>query len=119
MQRNEIAIERADPMPPRPKRPSTPVLLVPIKFGLPAIEAQSVALCGEFNDWAPDANFLDRDADGSWSVSVDLEPGRSYRYRYLIDGLHWENDWSPDGYVPNDYGSQDCVVVVPEPGEAG
>jgi hypothetical protein len=46
-------------------------------------------------------------------VVVALEPGRSYRYRYLIDGEYWENAWKADGYVPNPYGSDDSVIVVP------
>ena len=34
------------------------------------------------------------------------------RYRYLLDGSRWENDWSADEYVPNGYGSDDSVLVI-------
>jgi 1,4-alpha-glucan branching enzyme len=71
-----------------------------------------VALCGEFNDWSTDDIFLDRGGDGAWRATVPLEPGHSYRYRYLLDGARWENAWQADRYEPNSYGSVDSVVVV-------
>ncbi len=43
---------------------------------------------------------------------LSLDPGRSYRFRYLLDGTCWENDWSADGYQPNPFGSEDSVVEV-------
>jgi 1,4-alpha-glucan branching enzyme len=89
--------------------------LVQVTFSLPAsVQAEKITLCGEFNDWATDTNVLERGGDGNWSTVIDLEPGRSYRYRYLIDGTHWENDWVAHAYEPNSHGSDDSVVFVPE-----
>ena len=86
---------------------------VVVTFTLPAdVHADTVALCGEFNDWSAEDARLERGSDGSWRVTVALEPGRSYRYRYLLDGHRWENDRQADQYVPNDLGSIDSVVVV-------
>ena len=86
---------------------------VDVTFTLPAdIRADSVALCGDFNDWSAGAIMLEQVSDGSWQVTVALEPGRSYRYRYLLDGERWENSWQADRYLPNAYGSTDSVVVV-------
>lgn len=86
---------------------------VDVTFTLPAqVQADRVALCGEFNDWATDAILLARGSDGSWQAIVPLEPGRAYRYRYLLDGERWENAWQADRYVPNSYGTADSVVVV-------
>jgi 1,4-alpha-glucan branching enzyme len=82
-------------------------------FTLPAaVPAESVALCGDFNDWSADATPLELGSDGYWRVAVALQPGCSYRYRYLINGKRWENAWDADGYVPNAYGGTDSVVVV-------
>ena len=84
-----------------------------VVFVLPAaIDAEKVALCGEFNDWSTDATLLERDADGAWHTTLALEPGHSYRYRYLINGEQWENSWQADAYVPNPHGTEDSVVVV-------
>ena len=86
---------------------------VDIAFLLPAdVGAGRVALCGDFNDWSPDATALERGDDGAWRVSVPLEPGRSYRYRYLLDGERWENGGQADRYEPNPYGGVDSVVVI-------
>ena len=74
--------------------------------------AETVALCGDFNDWAPDSIQLRRDADGRWTTDVELEAGRSYRYRFLLDGERWENDWTALAYEPNKDGGDDSVVVV-------
>ncbi len=86
---------------------------VDVSFTLPAdVRADSVALCGEFNDWSAENIKLERDTDGSWRATVALKPGRTYRYRYLLDGERWENAWQADGYLPNPYGSDDSVILV-------
>jgi hypothetical protein len=79
-------------------------------FTLPAaVGARRAAVCGEWNDWSPDAHVMDVVEDG-FSVTIELEVGRTYRFRYLLDGERWENDWRADFYVPNGYGSDDSVV---------
>jgi hypothetical protein len=86
---------------------------VDVTFTLPAeVVATTVALCGDFNGWSTEDTWLERGEDGIWRVTIALEPGRSYRYRYLLDGERWENDWRADRYVQNPYGSTDSVVVV-------
>ena len=86
---------------------------VDVTFTLPAeVHANTVALCGEFNQWSTEKTMLQRGDDGSWQATVSLEPGCSYRYRYLLDGERWENAWQADYYVPNSYGSFDSVMVI-------
>jgi hypothetical protein len=95
--------------------PAGPAALSPVVviFTLPAaVQAETVALCGDFNDWSADATLLELGGDGYWRVAVALQPGRSYRYRYLINGRRWENAWDADAYVPNAYGGTDSVVAV-------
>jgi hypothetical protein len=95
--------------------PAGPAALSPVVviFTLPAaVQAESVALCGDFNDWSADATLLELGGDGYWRVAIALQPGHSYRYRYLINGKRWENAWDADAYVPNAYGGTDSVVVV-------
>ena len=82
-----------------------------VTFDLPAEAGTTEAhLCGEFNDWSPTATPMTRRKDGTFRVTVTLAPGRSYRFRYLLDGTRWENDWAADAYVPNEYGGDDSVV---------
>src|SRR6476646_10788240 len=76
----------------------------------PAVNAQRINLCGEFNDWSPDTHPMQRREDGGFTITLQLEPGRSYRFRYLLDGERWENDWAADDYVRNEYGGDDSLV---------
>ena len=84
-----------------------------VTFELPAdIKAKKVSVCGEFNDWNPKAHPMKRRKDGRFSTTISLESGREYRFRYLLDGKKWENDWESDKYAPNEFGTEDSIVVV-------
>ena len=50
-----------------------------------------------------------------FTVTLELETGRSYRFRYIIDGWKYENDWYADRYEPNPYGGEDSVVADFDP----
>lgn len=63
-----------------------------------APDANSVTLVGDFNDWSRDSAPMKRLKSGDFKLDVDLEVGRHYQYRYLIDGRTWENDWEADDY---------------------
>lgn len=76
----------------------------------PAIEARTVQLCGEFNGWSTTATPLAERKDGRFSVTLTLPTGADYRYRFLLDGSRWENDWTADAYVRNAFGSDDSVL---------
>ena len=86
-----------------------------VTFTLPkeaAPEAETVCVMGEFNNWSPDATPMKRRTNGDFFASLDLAKGRSYRFRYLIDGWKFENDWGADRYESNPYGGEDSVVEV-------
>src|SRR4051794_16306007 len=76
----------------------------------PAVQASQANLCGEFNDWSHAADQMERKADGGFTLTKTLPAGRAYRFRYLLDGERWENDWAADDYVPNEYGGDDSLV---------
>jgi hypothetical protein len=50
-----------------------------------------VALVGDFNGWDARATPLARSADGSWTTTVSLAPGR-HAYAYVIDDSAWVTD---------------------------
>lgn len=82
-----------------------------VTFDLPSdVGAREVALCGEFNEWNPSAHPMKHRKDGRFSTTVSLLSGRTYRFRYLLDGKRWENDWSADGYVQNEFGTEDSLL---------
>jgi hypothetical protein len=91
-----------------------------VTFKIPAgqVSAEGGAVLGEFNDWRPEAHRFERLKDGSFSLTLSLPVGGQYRFRYLFDGSRWENDESADAYVPNRFGGEDAVLVLPPPAEA-
>ena len=84
----------------------------------PRAGARTAAVCGEWNDWSADAGVMRRGAEGEFSLTVDLDTGRAYRFRYLLDGRRWDNDWAADAYVRNDFGGDDSVVDLTALAEA-
>ncbi|RMG68147.1 MAG: glycoside hydrolase [Nitrospirae bacterium] len=86
-----------------------------VTFRLPreaAPDARSVVIVGDFNNWDRKATPLKHLKNGDWTVTINLERGRQYQYRYLIDDHIWENDWFADQYVPSPFGSDNSVVSV-------
>ena len=84
----------------------------------PQVGARTAAVCGQWNDWSADADVMRRDAEGGFSLTVGLDAGRAYRFRYLLDGQRWDNDWAADAYQPNDFGGDDSVVDLTALAEA-
>jgi 1,4-alpha-glucan branching enzyme len=94
---------------------------VRVTFELPScLWVERANLVGEFNAWDTTATPMTRSrADANWKVSVELEVGQRYRFRYLVDGNEWLNDWHADDYVENPYGSDDSVVDLTEFARSG
>lgn len=73
-------------------------------------EALPASVVGDFNDWDPHAHPLRRRSNRTCSAAVELEPGRSYRFRYLGNGGRWFDD--PEIEVVEDHVSRtrNCVI---------
>jgi 1,4-alpha-glucan branching enzyme len=86
---------------------------VRVTFSVPAhLWADSIHLVGDFNGWDKRATPL-RLTEAGWKISIELEAGKSYQYRYLIDGREWHNDWQADAYATNQFGGDNSVVIAP------
>ena len=84
-----------------------------VTFRIPAeAGAGTASLCGDFNDWNRQSHPMKQLKNGGFSITVSLPAGHAYAYRFLLDGTRWENDWEADKYVPNQFGSENSVVVV-------
>ena len=84
-----------------------------VTFVLPAkINAKTAHLYGDFTEWEKSPKSMIRHEDGSFSVEMTLQAGNRYRFRYLLDGGYWENDWAADAYAPNPFGTEDSVINV-------
>lgn len=83
-----------------------------VTFRLPAdIASEEVILAGDFNDWSTKSNKLEKKGD-HWETTLRLAPSTEYRFRYLLDGERWANDEGADGYAPNPFGSEDCILKI-------
>ena len=83
-------------------------------FTLPAEvapEAKSVLILGDFNEWDRDnAVEMKKQKNGIFKAVVELEAGKEFQFRYLIDGEAWENDWEADNYVATPFGVDNSVI---------
>src|SRR5665811_2282573 len=91
-----------------------------VTFELPAAAAAAaVSVCGDFNDWSPTTHWLTRTDGGSFQATLELQAGRRWRFRYLLDGQRWENDWAADDYLPNVHGGDDSEPPEAAPEQPG
>lgn len=83
--------------------------MVTVDFVVPAAVGGTFAdLVAEFVAWVPLP--MDRRDDGTFHTSIRLATGAQWRYRLLVDGDRWINDWDAHDYVVDDDG--DCFSVV-------
>ncbi len=85
-----------------------------VTFRLPKTDvgtAEKVNVVGEFNEWQTGATPMTRLKDGSFKATVDLEPGKEYQFRYLLDEEHWVNDAEAEAYVPTEFFDAENSVV--------
>ncbi|MER2491249.1 isoamylase early set domain-containing protein [Catenovulum sediminis] len=85
-----------------------------VTFRLTAEQAQQsdeVFLVGDFNEWDEKATPMKRLKSGDFSLNINLESGKEYQFKYLLDGDVWENDWDADNYAPSPVGGADNSVV--------
>ena len=86
-----------------------------VTFNLPkdiTRSAKKVNVVGEFNNWDIKATPLKKQKNQMYKITLDLEKGKEYQFRYLIDENNWVNDWEADKYVHSTIGNCENYVVV-------
>jgi len=85
---------------------------VEVTFTISGIEAQSIAVAGDFNSWSKSANKLeDPEGDGIWTGKINLKPGR-YEYMLVVDDSKWVPDPDAKIYVDDGFGSRNAVLYI-------
>jgi AMP-activated protein kinase-like protein len=92
----------------------SPVVLVRLVVVQP--DARVVQAAGDFNGWNPSRTPLEQTADGAWTVTLPLEPGR-YEYQFVVDGDRWIGDPFAVEQSNDGFGSRNAVLDV-RPAEA-
>ncbi len=75
-------------------------------------KAKSVHLVGDFNKWDPKKTALKHLKNGDFKIELELESGREYQFRYLIDQQVWANEPEADSTAPTPYPDSVNSVVV-------
>ena len=74
--------------------------------------AKEVAVLGEFNNWDPSEDTMRKLKDGSFTKTLELEVGKEYQFRYLVDGAKWINDETADKFAHSGVAAEQNSVVA-------
>lgn len=77
--------------------------------------ARQVCVVGDFNHWRIGAFPMVPGADGWWTASSSLSPGR-HEFRYWADG-EWFTDFAAFGVEPRETGFVSVLWLEPEIGD--
>lgn len=91
---------------------SKPVCKVSFKLGKTKVNgAETVHIVGDFNEWDKAATPMKALKAGGFSATLELEQGKEYQFRYLIDGEKWINDEEADKVTPTPFGDSENSVI--------
>jgi 1,4-alpha-glucan branching enzyme len=74
--------------------------------------AGKVSIAGDFNDWKSERTPMKALKSGDFTATVQLEKGREYQYRFVLDNQKWVTDESADKQIYCDFASAHNAVVV-------
>ena len=80
-----------------------------VTFAVPAKEASSVVVAGDFNAWDTTAQ-LKKLKNGTFKGTFDIPTDASYEFRYVVDG-EWTNEEEADRFQWNDYAAAENSVL--------
>ena len=90
---------------------SKPVCKVSFRLDAPEIPgAKTVQLLGDFNNWDKSAEPMTALKTNDFTATLELETGKAYEFRYLINGSVWKNDPQADYFAANSYGQENSVI---------
>lgn len=84
-----------------------------VSFRLDSAEAsgaKKVQLLGDFNNWDKSTEPMTALKLNDFTATLELEAGKEFQFRYLIDGTEWKNDPQADSYVANSFGEENSVI---------
>jgi 1,4-alpha-glucan branching enzyme len=55
---------------------------------------------------------MKKSKDGAFSATIELETGREYQYRFLLDGGTWVSDDQADKQIPTPLGNENSVIIL-------
>lgn len=86
-----------------------------LTFRLPKNEvgsAKTIHIVGDFNKWNPRKSAMKHLKNGDFKIELELEAGREYEFRYLLDQKQWINEAEADKTVPTQFPDAVNSVVM-------
>ncbi len=80
-----------------------------VTFNVPAKEAKTVEVAGDFNNWK--STKLKKFKNGNFKAQINLPVEKEYQFKYIVDG-EWVNETEADAYKWNDFAAGENSVVV-------
>jgi 1,4-alpha-glucan branching enzyme len=77
-----------------------------------AASAIKINLAGDFNGWNIENLPMKKSKTGDFSITVNLDAGREYQFRYIIDGKHWINEPDADKHLLNEFHTENSIIIV-------
>jgi 1,4-alpha-glucan branching enzyme len=86
---------------------------VQITFVLPTdFPHAPLSVVGDFNQWDPGAHPFRQASDGTYQVTVILEVGHRYAFRYLNQQGRWFNEGFADDLEPGPAGGYNSILIT-------
>lgn len=82
-----------------------------VSFVFHSPQARTVAVVGSFNEWTPGGNEMRRLDNGSWVLTLPLNPGR-HKYAFLVNEMNVEPDPSAIMCEDDGFGSRNSVLII-------
>ncbi len=81
-----------------------------VTFTLPACEATTASVIGDFNNWNPAEGLLNKLKNGSFKTMLELEKDAKYEFRYMVDG-EFINEPEADSFKWNEFANAENSVL--------
>jgi len=73
---------------------------------------ENIRIPGDFNNWDTNCEQMKKIKTGGFSQTINLDSGKAYQFKYLINDSDWVNDTEADQFVPNGLGSSEPNSVI-------
>lgn len=73
---------------------------------------ENARIVGDFNNWDTQSEPMKKLKTGGFSQTINLDAGKSYQFKYLINDSLWINEPEADQLVPNGMGDGEFNSLI-------
>ena len=73
---------------------------------------EKARIIGDFNNWDIQSEPMKKLKTGGFSQTINLNAGKSYQFKYLINDSQWINEPEADQLVPNGIGEGEFNSLI-------